>query len=256
MKGPRRKKEWFDDDSFWRVLYPFMFTPQRIADADAHMEKALALTKPTGKAALDLCCGPGRCSLALAKRGFRVTGVDRTAFLLNRARSRARSQGAPVEWVRSDARDFVRPGAFALAVSMFTSFGYFDDKHEDQKVLDNVFRSLQPGGAFLIELVGKEQLAKMFQHTTSTSLPDGSILVQRHRILDDWTRVDNEWFVIRKNRLRRFAFHHTIYSGQELRDRLERAGFSVSLYGNLDGAAYGPHAERLIAIGRKPAAGA
>jgi hypothetical protein len=52
--------------------------------------------------------------------------------------------------------------------------------------------------------------------------------------------------------LKRFKFHHTIYSGQELRERLERAGFSdVGIYGNLDGDEYGPNAERLIAIGRK-----
>jgi len=41
-----RKKEWFDDDSFRRELYPFMFPKERIADADAQVEKALALTNP------------------------------------------------------------------------------------------------------------------------------------------------------------------------------------------------------------------
>ncbi len=70
-----RKKEWFDDDAFWRELYPFMFPKERIADADEQIAKALALTKPAGKSVLDLCCGPGRCSIALAKRGFSVTGA-------------------------------------------------------------------------------------------------------------------------------------------------------------------------------------
>lgn len=44
----------------------------------------------------------------------------------------------------------------------------------------------------------------------------------------------------------------TLYSGQELRDRLESVGFSdVKLYGNLSGGEYGLNAERLIAVGRK-----
>ena len=68
----KRKKEWFDNDSFWRELYPFMFPEKRFADAEEQMTKALALTKPVGKSVLDLCCGPGRCSIALAKRGFSV----------------------------------------------------------------------------------------------------------------------------------------------------------------------------------------
>jgi 2-polyprenyl-3-methyl-5-hydroxy-6-metoxy-1,4-benzoquinol methylase len=70
-----RKKESFDDDAFWRELYPFMFPKERIADADEQIAKPLALTKPAGKSVLDLCCGPGRCSIALAKRGFSVTGA-------------------------------------------------------------------------------------------------------------------------------------------------------------------------------------
>ena len=248
-----RKKEWFDDDSFWRELYPFMFPEKRIADAEEQVAKALALTKPAGKSALDLCCGPGRCSIALAKRGFSVTGVDRTKYLLDKARAKARAAHVKVEWVQKDMRDFVRPDSFALVLSMFTSFGYFNDKREDMIVLGNMFTSLQPGGACLIEVLGKERLAKILQPTISTLLPNGAMLVERHEIFDDWTRVRNEWLVIRNGGVRGFNSHYTIYSGLELRERMERAGFvNVTLHGNLDGDEYGPNAERLIAIGRKP----
>jgi SAM-dependent methyltransferase len=254
-KTLRRAKEWFEDEVFWRELYPFMFSERRIAEADAQMSKVLALTKPTGNTVLDLCCGPGRCSIALAKRGFRVTGVDRTKYLLNKARTKARAAGLNMEWVREDMRDFVRLNSFALVISMFTSFGYFDDKEEDAAVLGNMFASLQPRGACLIEVLGKERLAKVLQATTSSDLPDGSVVVERHKIFDDWTRIANEWLVIRGARVKRFKFHHTIYSGQELRDRMELAGFvDVRLFGNLDGDEYGPGAERLIAVGRKPGA--
>ena len=254
MKEAKRKKEWFDDDSFWRELYPFMFPEQRVADADEQVAKALVLTKPPGKSVLDLCCGPGRCSIALAKKGFRVTGVDKTKYLLNKARAKAKAAHINIEWVRKDMRDFVRPASFALVLSMFTSFGYFDDRQDDRTVLENMFTSLQPGGACIIEVLGKERLARILQPTISTVLPDGTLMVERHEIFDDWTRVRNEWLLIRNGRARSFKFHHTIYSGQELRDRMERVGFvAVKLHGNLDGDEYGPNAQRLIAIGRKPA---
>jgi len=253
MKTAKRKKEWFDDDSFWRELYPFMFPEKRVADADEQVAKALALTKPPGKSVLDLCCGPGRCSIALAKKGFRVTGVDKTRYLLNKARAKAKAARVNIEWVREDMRDFVRPASFALVLSMFTSFGYFDDRQDDMTVLQNIFTSLQPGGACLIEVLGKERLAKILQPTISTVLPGGTLMVERHEIFDDWTRVRNEWLLIRGGRAKSFNFHHTIYSGQELRDRMERVGFvAVKLHGNLDGDAYGPDAERLVTIGHKP----
>jgi len=251
---PTRKKEWFDDDVFWRELYPFMFPEKRIAEANQQVAKILALTKPIDKSVLDLCCGPGRCSIALAKRGYSVTGVDRTKYLLDKARARARAERVKIEWLRQDMRDFVCPDSYALVLSMFTSFGYFDDKREDMTVLENMFRSLRPGGVCLIELLGKERLAKIFLSPVVTLLPDGAMLVDQHQIVDDWTCIRNEWRVIRKGKVKTFKFKLTIYSGLELRERMERVGFaSVKLYGNLDGDAYDSNAERLIAVGRRPA---
>jgi SAM-dependent methyltransferase len=252
-KQNKRKKEWFDNDAFWRDLYPFMFPDQRFADAPREVEKLLSLVQPKGKRALDLCCGPGRCAIALALEGFSVTGVDRTGYLLERAKAGAKKAKAGIEWVQMDMRDFIRPGSYSLAISMFTSFGYFNDKREDSLVLGNIFASLKSGGACVIDVMGKEILARKYQPTTSEILPDGTKLICRHEIFDDWTRVRNEWILVRNGRARTFRFHHTIYSGQELRLLLEQAGFApVRLYGNMDGDDYGPDARRLIAVGVKP----
>ena len=81
--------DWFESETFWNDLYPYMFPPERFAVADEQVDQVLALTKYTGGAALDLCCGPGRHAIALAQRRFAVTGVDRTASLLDRAREHA-----------------------------------------------------------------------------------------------------------------------------------------------------------------------
>ena len=248
-----RNREWFDDDAFWRDLGPFMFTKQRWAEAARQVSKVLKLARPKGKAVLDLCCGPGRWAIPLAKRGFRVTGVDRTKCLLEQARARTRAARVQIEWVQQDMRDFLRPAAFDLVLSMLTSFGYFDRKDEDLAVLERMLTNLRPGGTCLIDLMGKEILARIAQPTTSDTLPDGARLVQRHEVFDDWTRVRNEWLLIRRGRVRTFRFHHTLYSGQELRDRLEQVGFiDLNLYGNLDGEPYGLNAQRLIAVARKP----
>ena len=248
-----RKREWFDDDSFWRDFYPYMFPDERLSAGVEDVKGVLRLTRPKGKRVLDLCCGPGRCAIPLAKRRFLVTGVDRTRYLLDKAQARARKARVKVEWIKQDMRDFVRPDYFDLALNMFTSFGYFDDKQEDMVVLRNILANLRAGGSSLIDIIGKERLAKIFQSTTSRVLPDGTTLVQRHEVFDNWTRIRNEWTLVRRGRARSFRFHHTIYSGQELKDRLEQAGFaSVKLYGNLNGDDYGPEAERLIAVARKP----
>ena len=252
MMSPR-KKEWFDNEAFWRDLYAFIFPEERFTEAVEQVDKLLELTGPNGKSVLDLCCGPGRCAIPLAQRGFAVTGVDRTKYLLNKARAKARAAKVKIEWVQKDMRDFVRPEAFDLVLRMFTSFGYFDDKSEDIAVLENMLASLRPGGTCLIDVMGKERMAAILQPAACDVLPDGSKVVQRHEIFDDWTRTRDEWILIRKGKAKSFQFNLTIYSGQELRDRLERVGFAqVKLYGNLDGDEYGPGARRLIAVGQKP----
>lgn len=245
-------REWFENEAFWREMYPYMFDEQRFAAADEQVRKILKLTGIRRGAVLDLCCGPGRHSVALAKRGFQVTGVDRTRFLLNKARRHAKSARAKVEFVHSDMREFVRPGAFRLAVNLFTSFGYFDNKDDDRWAVRNIFESLKAGGVCVIDVMGKERLAKGFQGTTSTRYPDGTLLIQLHEIFDDWTRIRNEWILLKGNRARRYKFHHTAYSGQELKDLLRRAGFAeVKLYGDLDGQPYGPDASRLVVVAHR-----
>ena len=244
--------EWFENESFWNKLYPFLFTERKLDAAGSEVASVLELSGLEHGDALDLACGPGRHSVELAKRGFRVTGVDLSPFLLTKARKRALSENVDVEWVREDMRRFVRPDSFDLVVSLFTSFGYFESRDDDLQVLRNVHRNLRRGGALVIEIAGREALARGFQPTTSKELADGSLLGERHEVIDDWTRIRNHWTVIEGGAVTTFRFEVAIYSGQELRALLSEAGFSnVHLYGAYDARPYGLEADRLVAIARK-----
>jgi SAM-dependent methyltransferase len=149
-------------------------------------------------------------------------------------------------------RDFRRDGEFDLALSMFTSFGYFESEEEDLRVLSNVYGSLKPGGVFVMETMSKERLARIFLEATCREFEDGTMLVERHSVTGDWSRASNEWMIVRGEAVKRYRFSHTVYSGRELRERLEGAGFAeVMLYGNLEGAPYDQDATRLVIVARK-----
>jgi SAM-dependent methyltransferase len=244
--------EWFADESIWKYLYPFHFPETAFAAAEEQVEKILRLTGLGVGKVLDLCCGPGRHAVALAKRGFAVTAVDRTRFLLEQARARAAQASLSIEFVLEDMRRFSRPATFDLILNFFTSFGYFDEQADDFRVLERVRQNLRPGGIFVLEMVSKERLARSFQATTSTELANGDLLFERHEIVDDWTRVRNRWTLVRAGTTRTFDFTHRIYSGREMKDLLTKAGLAdVRLYGDLDGGSYGFEAKRLIAISRR-----
>jgi len=244
--------QWFENDDFWRDLYPYMFPPERFAAAANDVIKILALTGFSGRTVLDLCCGPGRHAVEFARRGYQVTGVDRSPFLLDRARERSAEAGVSVDWIADDMRHFRRPAAFDLACNIFTSFGYFETEEEDLQVLRNVHQNLTAEGIFVMELLGKERLARNWQSSICTECPDGALLLQRPQVRNDWRRMHNEWTLIQDGRTRTFHFEHNIYSGRELHDRLLAAGFHhVQLFGNLEGAPYGLDALRLVALARK-----
>jgi len=244
--------EWFENEDFWRELYPYMFPAERMAAAAGQVEQVVALTGIHGGMALDLCCGPGRHSVELARRGFAVTGVDRSPFLIERARERALESGVSIEWVMEDMRRFRRPRAFDLACNLFTSFGYFEDEADDLRVLGNIHESLNDGGALVMELMGLERLARTWQNSMCEDFADGMTILRRPRLRDNWRRVANEWVLIKDGHTRTFHFEHSLYSGRDLAKCLLHAGFpEVQLYGDLAGSEYGLDATRLVAVARK-----
>ena len=232
---------------------PVMFSKERFEKASAEVDQFLRLLKlKSGAAVLDLCCGPGRHSIELARRGFQVTGVDRTRNYLLRARAAAAKEKLDLELVRADMRQFRRLRAFDAVLNLFTAFGYFRNPADDVRVLKNVYASLKPGGVFLLDLMSKERLAKIFEPRAWHRESDGTIILEERRLEDDFSWVENRWTMIRKGRMRTRAISHRLYSATELRALLKQVGFSrIHAFGNFEGRPYDQDATRLVLLARK-----
>jgi SAM-dependent methyltransferase/ribosomal protein S18 acetylase RimI-like enzyme len=120
-----------------------------------------ALELKRGDCILDLCCGQGRHSVELAKRGFQVTGADLSEYLLGLARQAADEAGVSVRFHRCDMRDLPWENEFDAVINMFTAFGYFEAEEENEKVLHAARRALRPAGRFLIDLPNRDAFQKM-----------------------------------------------------------------------------------------------
>jgi SAM-dependent methyltransferase len=244
--------EWHEDDDFWNLMAPFMFDDARWAGTPEEVDQLEALVDLAPESAvLDLGCGPGRHSLELARRGHTVTGVDRTISYLRQARYRAAAEGLDVDFIEGDMREFCRPGCYDLAINMFTAFGYFEDAEENQQVLCNVCDSLRQDGVLVLELMGKEALARIFRERDWQER-DGLLLLEERRTARDWSWMNGRWILIDDTERFEYRFGHWIYSAYELKQMLHAAGFSrVSVYSGLAGEPYDHNATRLTAAAWK-----
>jgi len=244
--------EWYEQDSFWERFAPCIFARDQWENGPPEAERLQHILQlPAGARILDLCCGPGRHSIPLAKQGFRVTGVDRTASFLDEARRYAEEEGVQVELVKADMREFSRSAGFDAAVNMYTSFGYFRDQEDDRKVVRNLHQSLVPGGTLLIDVSGKEIIARVFRERDWHE-KDGVIYLEERKVESGWGWFSNRWTVISGKERFESVLSHRLYSGMELSSLLREAGFGdVTLHGDLFGSPYNQDAKRLVAVARR-----
>ncbi len=146
----------------------------------------------TGSKALDICCGAGRHSIELAKRGLHVTGFDLSEFLISEAKrrlKRAKEKNINVEFLIKDMRKFNFKSSFDLAVNLFTSFGYFENDDENFLVFKNTSSSLKKNGWFVFDFLNGEYLKRNLKKMSKTSL-GGKLVIQKRRIENDFVIKD------------------------------------------------------------------
>jgi len=241
---------WHETDDWWESMGDVLFPPERMESASEQIDGLLGIVEALpGLAALDLGCGPGRHSVELARRGFTVTGVDRTELYLARARAAAEDASVAVDFVQGDMRGFCRAESFDLVVNLFTTFGYFEDPSDARRVLDNIRRSLRPGGRLVIDTMSREVLARTFTARRWDRLGDGRYFLQESRISDDWTWLDGTWILVGPEGVREYPLSHRIYGAADLTGLLAQVGFEdIRIFGSLGGAPYGTEAQRLVLV--------
>lgn len=245
-------RPWHEQDTFWETVEPILFHERRYSDTPAEVDNITSLIGlQPGMRLLDLCCGVGRHALEFARRGFQVTGVDRTRVYLDRASAQAEAEGLDVEFIQGDMRTFCQPDTFDVVVNLFTSFGYFEDPGDDRQVVTNVYRSLKPDGIFLLEMMGKEVLARVFRERDWDE--EGEVLIlQERKLSNNWDWLENRWILIKEDQRIELELAHRLYSAVELTSLLADCGFaSTDVCGDLSGSPYDHTARRLVVAAYK-----
>lgn len=177
---------------------------------------------------LDLACGTGNVSLRLARRGHRVTGVDRSAAMLAEARKKAQAAGIAVEWVQQDLRQLHLERTADAALCLYDSLNYLPGEPDLAQVFSRVKSAVVPGGLFLFDLNSPRRLERVGNRAW---------LIQRDGLVLRWA---NDY--LPEQRCWRMEFHGRVqqegqvypieevhyeyaHDPQEVVDLLQRAGW-------------------------------
>ncbi len=204
-----------------------------------------------GDRVLDLGCGFGRHTKVFARNRLVAVGVDYSPAMLERAMGVAGSDLTP-HYVRASMHRLPFVGVFDAVVSLYTSFGYFEDKAENRRTLSEAFVALKPGGRLLLEAASA--IPRYAEPECSTWAEAGSVTVCETSTFDLATgrnRARIKWW--RDGKWHSFFHEEYLYSPAHLAELVESVGFEVTgVYADLELSPPSPKSTRNVIVAKKP----
>lgn len=240
---------WWDgyfDETFVDIYRDFL-TPERTEREVQGLREMVPL--PPDAEILDLACGWGRHSVALARAGFRVTGLDWSHTLLERARKRAEAAGVAVDFIQGDMREIPWTGRFDAVLSLYSSLGYWMSDDEDLRVLRGAREALKPGGVFVLETMHRDHVVAGFVERDWWET-DGGATVFVEREFDAVEGVSREWTRWRKGERGGEKYHEIrIRTATEWDRLLRETGLTpIDWWGDWELAPFIHSSENLIVV--------
>ncbi|EJL41192.1 methyltransferase domain-containing protein [Brevibacillus agri] len=222
-------EEWFERS--FREDYVLVYRHRDDSAADSEIANLLERlpVKSTGRV-LDLCCGSGRHSRALARRGYEVVGVDLSPVLLQLAEEQ--NTYPQLSFARCDMRHIPYRDEFDIVVNLFTSFGYFSSDEENAQVVRNMAQALKVNGEVVIDYLNP---AYVKQHLVPHSTKEVSgMLIEEKRWIED--EAVKKRILIRDDpaaQPREYLEQVRLFSVEQMTAMLELAGFGqIQVFGN------------------------
>ena len=144
------------------------------------IERLLAAHAPHARRVADLGLGTGDLAIALACRGFDVTGVDRAPAMLAVAGRKARAAGVKVTLLEQDVRTLALAAPVDVAVCVYTVMNQLTENGDVVSALASVRANLVPGGVFVFELNLPASYARYWEGEEVVDVGD-AVIVRTHR---------------------------------------------------------------------------
>lgn len=243
--GPISDLEEYVRPDWWKYLFNSLYlktdgdvvNDQEITKKEVDLFIRILGLKPEDSI-LDLCCGHGRHSLELARRGFEnVEGLDISHYLIKKAKLQAEKERLKVKFREGDARKLpYQPDSFDVVMILGNSFGYFESIKDDLQVLKEVRRVLRPWGKILIDVADGRYLKENYQKRSWEWINKQMLVCRERAPSSDGQRLISREVIINVKRgvIADQVYAIRFYDKETLKQLLEKAGFvNVVFHGEL-----------------------
>jgi 2-polyprenyl-3-methyl-5-hydroxy-6-metoxy-1,4-benzoquinol methylase len=149
------QKEWFAS-WFDTPYYHLLYQNRSEDEAKAFIERLVDFLRLQPQTSvLDLACGKGRHARTLHAMGLQVIGTDLSEQSIHFAQQ-STSEG--LRFQVHDMRETLPNERFGAVFNLFTSFGYFDDTSDNQRVIDAIAEMLLPNGILVIDFLNAQRV--------------------------------------------------------------------------------------------------
>ncbi len=100
---------------------------------------------------LSLGCGTANHDIILARKGFKITGIDRSKKMIKIAEEKAKKENLDIEFKIADITDFKINKKLDFAMAMFNVVGYLTENMQMEKMLKNINRVLKKSALFVFD---------------------------------------------------------------------------------------------------------
>jgi SAM-dependent methyltransferase len=243
-------KQWFKD-WFNSPYYHLLYSNRDEREAASFIDKLVGYLRPSpGALMLDVACGRGRHAKYLADKGFNVTGIDLSEESIAAAR---RLENDHLSFFQHDMRLPFRINYFDVVFNFFTSFGYFETRHENDNALRTLANSLKPGGRLVLDYLNSAYVAA---HLVENEVKEtGQVVFDIHREMEDGKFL-KKIHVLDKKQLLRATFTESVsaFRKTDFEQMFALQGLRITdVFGDYHFNIFDEeHSPRLILIAQKP----
>lgn len=245
--------QWYKN-FFEKYYFPFLSERKTSLDTEKEVRFIVDILglKNSGKI-LDLACGSGRHAIELARNGYSVVGIDLNKDCLITAKREAKKAKLPLSFLQGDMRSIPFNEEFDVVISMFSSFGYLETEEDNDRVLREIFKSLEAKGFLLLDLQNKNWILKNVPAKTWDE-QEGLFLLEKRKYDAESKIYNNEITIVSPRKKTEKVYSSVrLYELLEIRDKAERSGFKIlKVFGDYDKSKFNiQKSRRMIILAQK-----